>query len=203
MNYSIKNKTPHALDRLLSMAHKFVPYAQKFLKYDKPVDIELASDPENAKNILGKTGYYDPSALKIVIYTDNRHPKDILRSLSHELVHHSQNCRGEFDKPHYAGEGYIKKDPHLQNMEGEAYLLGNGFIIRFFEEYIKESETMEEVRTAVRKPIMEGDEKEPHSPIEGHPTPEALKTVETVEEYRLRRKKIIADELMRRWVKGK
>ena len=100
------------LSSLLSMANKFVPYAQNFLKYDQPVDIELASDPENAKKTLGRTAYYDPQNYKIAVYADGRHPKDILRSLSHELVHHAQNCRGEFDKPHDASEGYIKKDPH-------------------------------------------------------------------------------------------
>jgi hypothetical protein len=133
----------------------------------------------------------------VSIYTDGRHTKDILRSLSHELVHHAQNCRGEFDKPHNAGEGYIKKDPHLQNMEGEAYLLGNGFMIRFFEEYMKEDGMMSESRFNTKKTIVESVEKEIATPKE-EPTPD--RRPETVEEYRLRRKKIIADELMRRWV---
>ena len=38
----------------------------------------------------------------------NRHPKDVLRSFSHELVHHAQNCRGDLDdmttQGHYAKE---------------------------------------------------------------------------------------------------
>jgi hypothetical protein len=200
VNYSIKNKTPYNLDGLLAMVHKFVPYAQKFLKYDKPVAIELTSDLDNAKNILGKTAYYDPENLTLAVYTDNRHPKDILRSLSHELVHHSQNCRGEFDKPHYAGEGYITKDPHLRNMEGEAYLLGNGFIIRFFEEYIKENGMLEEATNSASSLTLEGDEKE--VPVQNEePTP--TEPPETIEEYRLRRKKIIADKLIRRWTKDK
>jgi len=195
--YEIHNNSPYDLDRLTALMHKFIPYAQNFLKYDKPVDVELVSDVNNAKEPLGRTAMYDPASLKVSIYTDGRHTKDILRSLSHELVHHAQNCRGEFDKPHNAGEGYIKKDPHLQNMEGEAYLLGNGFMIRFFEEYMKEDGMMSESRFNTKKTIVESVEKEIATPKE-EPTPD--RRPETVEEYRLRRKKIIADELMRRWV---
>jgi hypothetical protein len=197
MKYTVNNKTTHDFGKLFAMIDKFVPYAQKFLKYDQPVDIDLVSDPENAKKTLGRTAYYDPTNFKVVVYTDNRHAKDILRSLSHELVHHTQNCRGEFDKPHYAGEGYIKKDPHLRNMEGEAYLLGNGFIIRFFEEYIKENGIMEETKNSRGEIIVEQAEKETASKEKAAPE----KRPETIEEYRLRRKKIIADELMRRWIK--
>lgn len=197
MNYSINNKTGYDLSNLLSMTDKFVPYAQKFLKYDKPVEIDLVSDPDNAKKTLGRTAHYDPQSYKIVVYTDSRHPKDILRSLSHELVHHAQNCRGEFDKPHDASEGYIKKDPHLQEMEGEAYLLGNGFIIRFFEEYIKEDGMVEESRITKKEVLTEQEEKAEIEPQEE--TKEAPKP-ETIEEYRLRRKKMVASRLMRRWI---
>ena len=48
-----------------------------------------------------------------------------MRSLSHELVHHTQNCRGEFNKSMEVGEGYAQKDKHLREMEEEAYLQGN------------------------------------------------------------------------------
>ena len=203
MKYSINNKTPYEFSTLLGMAKKFVPYAQKFLKYDEPVDIDLVSDPENAKNPLGKTAYYDPAKFKIAIYTDNRHTKDILRSLSHELVHHAQNCRGEFDKPHDAGEGYIKKDPHLQNMEGEAYLLGNGFIIRFFEEHMKENGMLKEEKSVTKKIVVEQDDKKVTQDVPQEQQQGVAPPTETIEEYRLRRKKIIADELMRRWIKDK
>ena len=82
-------------------------------------------------------------------------------------------------------------------MEGEAYLLGNGFIVRFFEEYIKESEMIEEVKSTTNEVISEQVENEPVAKEEVVPEVRP----ETVEEYRLRRKKIIADELMRRWIK--
>jgi hypothetical protein len=48
-------------------------------------------DSSNASQFLGKTAYYDPNNQEIVLYTEGRHPKDIVRSFSHEMVHHTQN----------------------------------------------------------------------------------------------------------------
>ena len=87
--------------------------------------LNIIKDPVNAKNMLGKTAYYDPEQREIHIYTTDRHPKDIMRSISHELVHHHQNCKGDFAGDHYSGEGYAQKDPHMRKMEQEAYLQGN------------------------------------------------------------------------------
>ena len=74
---------------------------------------------------LGKTAITTPGTMEIVVYTDMRHPKDILRSLSHELVHHKQNCDGQFDNLGPTTDGYAQNDKHLRSMEKEAYLLGN------------------------------------------------------------------------------
>ena len=120
----------------------FLPHAKKTLGYDKPVDIQLVSDPENAKDPFGKTAYYDPQLMKVTVFVDKRHVKDILRSISHELVHHKQNCEGRLHAP--AGEGYAQKDPHLRELEGEAYLEGNGFLFRDFEDKVKGDEQMRE-----------------------------------------------------------
>ena len=120
----------------------FLPHAKKTLGYDKPVDIQLISDPENAKDPFGKTAYYDPQLMKVTVFVDKRHVKDILRSISHELVHHKQNCEGRLHAP--AGEGYAQKDPHLRELEGEAYLEGNGFLFRDFEDKVKGDEQMRE-----------------------------------------------------------
>ena len=46
----------------------------------------INNDVKNAQNILGKTAYYDPNNCSITLYTLNRHPKDILRSYSHEKI---------------------------------------------------------------------------------------------------------------------
>ena len=128
---------------LKDMIKEFVPYAKSVLGYDKPVKVVLRHDPKNAELLLGKTAYYSPSENKIVIYTTNRHPKDCMRSLAHELVHHTQNCRGEFDNATPTEEGYMQKDEHLRLMEKEAYLEGN-CLIRDWEDGIKYGSTRDE-----------------------------------------------------------
>ncbi len=114
----------------------FFPYSQKQLGFDKPATIRFESDQDNAGVMLGKTAYYDPDAMEVVLYTDGRHPKDVMRSLSHELVHHAQNCRGDFTAQDNTGPGYAQADPHLRKMEREAYTKGN-LIFRDFEDLIK------------------------------------------------------------------
>ena len=45
-----------------------------------------------------------------------------MRSLSHELMHHTQNCKGQFnDTPELGEQGYAQNDSHLRTMEIEAY----------------------------------------------------------------------------------
>ena len=38
-------------------------------------------DSENARDFFGTTAYYEPNTQTIVLYTEGRHPKDIVRSL--------------------------------------------------------------------------------------------------------------------------
>ncbi len=146
---------------------QFYPYAKKQLGFDQDAKVVLKGDLENAKNPLGMTGHYDPSNYTIVLYTTNRHPKDVLRSFAHELTHHAQNCRGEF-KGGIAGEqGYAQKDPHLRNMELEAYR--GSILVRDWEDSIKGgniqmSITEEQVRKLVKGALsaylQEKDEKQ-------------------------------------------
>ena len=121
---------------LEQMVDNFFPYSQERLGFDKPVTVYFQSDSENSNKMLGKTAYYDPEHMNIVLYVDGRHPKDIMRSLSHELVHHAQNCRGDFTNDNETHEGYAQSNPHLRNMEKEAYTKGN-LIFRDFEDLIK------------------------------------------------------------------
>ena len=114
----------------------FFPYSQEKLQFDQPVTIIFQSDEDNSQRMLGKTAYYDPSSMEVVLYVDGRHPKDIMRSLSHELVHHAQNCRGDFTTDSATPEGYAQSDPHLRKMEREAYTKGN-LIFRDYEDLIK------------------------------------------------------------------
>jgi hypothetical protein len=76
---------------------------------------------ENAKNLLGKTAYYDPNTQTIVLYTEGRHPKDILRSFSHEMVHHMQNIE---DRLGNITTTNTQEDDHLNDIEAEANLKG-------------------------------------------------------------------------------
>ena len=124
-------------DILKPVVSKFLPYAKEKMGFDDAPSIYLRTDPENSKSIFGKTAHYDPNDKSIVLYVHNRHPKDVLRSLSHELVHHAQNCRGEFDDMADLEEGYAQKNPHLRDMEEEAYKVGN-LVFRDFEDMMKE-----------------------------------------------------------------
>ena len=78
-----------------NMVKGFYPYAKKHLGFNKPTRIFLVHDEDNAKIPFGKTAYYDPNAMEIYAFITSRHPKDVLRSISHELVHHKQNCSGK------------------------------------------------------------------------------------------------------------
>jgi hypothetical protein len=131
---------------LQEMAKSFFPYAKERLGFDRDPEVFLRNDPENASNPLGKTAHYDPNTFQIVLYVNGRHPKDILRSLSHELVHHAQNCRGDLMGAGPTEEGYAQKDDHLREMEREAYEQGN-LIIRDWEDSIKTKEPMMESNT--------------------------------------------------------
>ena len=125
MKIRIKNASNLDFKQFLPLLKSFLPFATKNMGFDQAPNLVFASDSENAQLPLGKTAHYEPETAKITIFTDKRHPKDVLRSLSHELVHHKQNCGGEFSDFSIAGEGYTQDDPHLRGLEEEAYSLGN------------------------------------------------------------------------------
>ena len=81
----------------------------------------IDGDTENAKDFFGKTAYYDPATQTIVLYTEGRHPKDIVRSFSHEMVHHTQNLEDRLE----GIEGTdTTADENLDKIEQEANLVG-------------------------------------------------------------------------------
>jgi hypothetical protein len=123
----VVNKSGIDMSSLTSMAKRFYPYAQSYMGFDKPATIVYKSDPANAKNPLGRTADYEPSTYTVSLYVDGRHPKDLLRSLAHELVHHTQNCRGDLTpgKMGETGPGYAQSNPYMRGMESEAYTQGN------------------------------------------------------------------------------
>jgi hypothetical protein len=81
----------------------------------------INGDSKNAKNFLGKTAYYEPSTQTIVLYTEGRHPKDIVRSFSHEMVHHTQFLE---DRLNAITTTNTQEDNNLNNIEAEANLKG-------------------------------------------------------------------------------
>ena len=81
----------------------------------------IDSDSENAKDFFGKTAYYDPNRQHIVLYTEGRHPKDIVRSYAHEMIHHIQNLEDRLGD--IAGTD-TTSDEHLDKLEQEANLRG-------------------------------------------------------------------------------
>ena len=108
-------------------------YLMKELDIEKVPNIELKEDDENAKNVLGKTAYYNPSTYTITLYITDRHPKDILRSFSHEMIHHKQNLDGRLENITTTN---TNEDDELTEIEREAYELGN-ILFRNWEDKIK------------------------------------------------------------------
>ena len=126
---------------LKNIIKQFMPFAQKQIGFKNPPRLFLRNDTENAKNPLGKTAFYDPVSKSVTLYVTGRHPKDILRSLGHELVHHKQNCDGQFDDTDDMGEGYAQRDPHLRQMEMDENRDGS-MCLRDFEDMLKKQNTI-------------------------------------------------------------
>jgi hypothetical protein len=128
-------------DILTQLINQFMPFAQERIGFNEPPKLFLKQDEENASNPLGKTAFYNPSEKSITLYITGRHPKDILRSLGHELVHHKQNCDGKFEDSGDMGKGYAQKNPHLRQMETEANGIGS-MCLRDFEDGLREQKTI-------------------------------------------------------------
>ena len=126
---------------LQQLIKQFMPFAQERFGFDDPPELFFKNDEQNASDPLGKTAFYDPQAKSVTLFVSGRHPKDILRSLAHELVHHTQNGRGDFDGVTDMPAGYAQSDPHLRNMEIEANRDGS-MCLRDFEDDLKKQGTI-------------------------------------------------------------
>ena len=115
------------IDELRPLLKKFIVFAKDNLSFKRPPRLFLKQDTANQKCMLGKTAHYDPQKMAITLYVSGRHPKDILRSFSHELVHHCQNERGDLapEKMKTMNKNYAQENDHMRKMEKEAYLMGN------------------------------------------------------------------------------
>lgn len=88
----------------------------------------LKKDQSYTNSILSPTGAYEPETKTIILYVANRHPKDVLRTYAHEMIHHDQNLKGLMT-PDKMGESndpkYAQNNTHLRKLEEDAYKRGN------------------------------------------------------------------------------
>ena len=130
------------------LAIGLVSHCGEQLGFERAPQLFLKHDEKNSLKMLGKTAHYDPGQESVTIFVTGRHPKDVLRSLAHELVHHHQNLRGDLapEKCGEMGKNYAQDNEHMRNMEKEAYLVGN-ILFRDWEDshinvHLKESKNM-------------------------------------------------------------
>jgi hypothetical protein len=128
-------------DHIKPLIGSLASFAKQRMGFHHPPKLFLKQDTNNSNKALGKTAYYDPQEQSVTLYITARHPKDILRSLSHELVHHTQNLRGDLsaEKMGQMSKSYAQDNDHMRNMEKEAYLQGN-MCFRDWEDTIKDKD---------------------------------------------------------------
>lgn len=143
--------------KVSSLAENLVAFMQQKFGFDKLPVITYVDDEQNAGNLLCKTGQYDHENESITIYITGRHPKDILRSLAHELLHHIQKHEGMMDNRNMgatSNPNYILYDKFLKKVEADAFERGN-ICFREWEANIKEGlkkmENLEEKKKKKRK----------------------------------------------------
>ena len=108
----------------------FTPYMASILEYmiDEGMNIQplpevkVRKDLAESEQFFGRTAYYDPNENTIVLYTQGRHPKDVMRSFTHEMVHHIQNLEGRLGNVQTSN---TNESDTLLELEKEAYLVGN------------------------------------------------------------------------------
>ena len=180
------------------LVNEFYPFAKQQLGFNKDPKINFIEDGENAQNPMGYTGHYDPSTMVITIYITGRHPKDILRSLSHELVHHAQNCRGEdlMIKTHD-----IDADPHLKAMEDEAFHVGSGRLMKRFQKQMGGYPMSETSKPDYLDLDKDGDREEPMKKAakEAEEGKEEKETQTESKDYHTKKNFMLHDMLLRKF----
>ena len=123
-----KQKTNESID---SSQFDFAPHIASLTQHmmDNGLNLEplpqiqmIHDDYENGEDLFGKTAYYAPATNLVVLYTYGRHPKDILRSYAHELIHVHQNME---DRLSNINTTDVNEDDYLEQLEREAYETGN------------------------------------------------------------------------------
>ena len=129
------------IDQLKPLLGKLALFSQERLGFKHPPRLFLRNDSQNSQQALGKTAFYNPQEQSVTLFIHGRHPKDILRSFTHELVHHCQNERGDLtsEKMGEMGSNYAQDNDHMRKMEQEAYLEGS-MCFRDWEDTIEDKD---------------------------------------------------------------
>ena len=117
-------------DEYSSPSFDYTPFMGSILEYmlDEKMnisplpEIKIKRDIAEASSVFGRTAYYNPDLKEVVLYTEGRHPKDVLRSFTHEMVHHIQNIEGRLKQ---YGTTNTNEDDESVEIEKEAYMVGN------------------------------------------------------------------------------
>jgi Zn-dependent peptidase ImmA (M78 family) len=135
------------------IVQKFLPFAKEFLKLKKLPEIHFVEKPAFAKKI---SAFGQISDDRIVVDIKDRQPMDILRTISHELVHYSQHQKG------------IKGSSAAgSSTENQANKLAGSLIRKFGEthsKYFELSAVMEAKKKRKRRNMIDIDSE--HYPIE-------------------------------------
>lgn len=111
------------INTIKNIIYSLTKFLKKELTLDSLPNVKfITNDETNAIKPLGKTAYYDPNSKCIVLYTLGRHPKDIGRSFSHEMIHFNQDLENRLNN---ISTQNINEDDYLKELEREAYEKGN------------------------------------------------------------------------------
>lgn len=92
---------------------------------EKTPEISFDASPASRFDVFAPTGHYNFTNDEITLRTDNRHAKDIMRTLCHELIHAWQYRRDPEGYMKFDKTGNLKDNAELLEYEREAYERGN------------------------------------------------------------------------------
>ena len=90
----------------------------------RPFPKFILDNSDQGDGVFVKTGYFDPVSNGIRLFILGRHPKDVLRTAAHELIHWRQQKDGSLGESGYKSDK-ITEDKNLIRLEAESYMKGN------------------------------------------------------------------------------
>jgi hypothetical protein len=129
-DFDYKSSIKSILDYMSSEGLEIKPYPSITLKWN------------DQNGLFITTGYYSPIEKRVVLFCKDRHPKDILRSFCHELIHHMQNIQGK--NMNFTNADDVKDNKELEELESEAYLKGNIYFRKWTEYERKKDNVLNE-----------------------------------------------------------